>query len=87
VHVHDGHRQHKGERGQDEHQRGGERAERSVAKVTDPHDDLGGERPWHRLAERHAAQEVLPIQPAAPLDQIALHVADCGDRTPEAPDP
>jgi hypothetical protein len=32
-------------------------------------------------------EEVLRSDPAVPLDQVALHVADGGDGTPEAPGP
>jgi hypothetical protein len=48
-----------------------------------PHRDLGGERAGHGLAEGHAVEEVLPGDPAAGLDQVALHVADHRDRPAE----
>src|SRR3954467_7763604 len=39
----------------------------------------------HALAEGDAVEEVLAGQPAAAFDQVALHVADGGDRVAEAP--
>ncbi len=62
-----------------------EGAEGAALQVADPHGDLGGERAGHGLAERDAVEEVLAVEPAAPLDEVALHVADGGDRSAEAP--
>src|SRR5215472_11454008 len=45
----------------------------------------GGERAWHGLAERDAVDEIGLGQPAPPLDQVPLHVADRGDRPAEPP--
>jgi hypothetical protein len=39
--------------------------------------------PGHGLAERDSVEEVLLADPAALLDQVALHVADHGDRAAE----
>src|SRR5262249_29145342 len=38
---------------------------------------------WHRLAERDAVDQILLAHPAPVLDQVALHVADGGDRASE----
>ncbi len=85
AHVDEGDSEDEQEGWQDEGDGCRECATGACLEVPDPHDDLSSERPGHRLAQRDAVQEVLPIEPPALLDEVSLHVADRGDRTPEAP--
>jgi hypothetical protein len=71
------------ERGGDERQRHRQRPGCPFAQVAHPHRDLRGQRAGHGLTQRHPVEEVAPIDPPAMFDQVALHVADGGDRTPE----
>src|SRR5205807_9468191 len=41
----------------------------------------------HGLAQRHAVEEVLALEPVAILHQVALHMADGRDGAAEAPRP
>jgi hypothetical protein len=67
--------------------RGG--AARTGLQVAEPHRDLGGQRPGHRLADREALLELPLAEPAAPLDKVAVHVAHERNRPaePGAPQP
>jgi len=54
------------------------------AAVAEPHRQLRHERARHRLRDREALEVLLLRDPAAPLDQIALHVPGERDRAAEA---
>ncbi len=47
--------------------------------------ELGGKRARHQLRQRHALLVVTFGNPATPLDEVAVHVADQRDRSTEAP--
>ena len=85
MHVDDRDREDGHKRRDDEGDGHGQGADRAAREEADPHGDLGGKRAWHGLAQRHPVQEVLAVQPAAALDQVALHVPNGGDRPAEAP--
>ena len=85
MHVEVGDDDHEHEGREDECDRGRERTASPCFEIANPHDDLCRERPRHRLAEGNAVQEVLPIEPSASLDKVALHVADSRDRPAETP--
>jgi len=55
--------------------------------VAEPHRRLGRERPGHRLANGERLLVLGLGVPAPSLHKIAVHVADEGDRAPEAPCP
>jgi hypothetical protein len=45
---------------------------------------LRGEGSRHRLSERQALSILILDEPPALLDEVALHVADCGNGTAKA---
>jgi hypothetical protein len=52
-------------------------------RLPGPHRDLRGQRAGHRLTQGDAVEEVRAVDPLAALHQVALHVADGGDRATE----
>lgn len=73
------------ERRQDERDRDRQCPERAPLEEADPHGDLRCERSRHRLAQRHTVEELVPVNPLAPLDEVPLHVANGRNRTAEPP--
>ena len=87
MYVDKGHGQHEEKGGEDERPSGRQRTESTFLQVADPHHDLGGERAWHGLAERHPVHEVFRTQPPAPLHKVPLDVADRSYGSAEPPRP
>jgi hypothetical protein len=79
-----GQRQHHHERRQHERRRDQRRSERPGLQPAEPDRKLRRERPRRELGEREPFDVVALREPAALLDEVALHVADERDRAPEA---
>ena len=83
MRVHRGDRSHDQERRHDERQRNQKRAERTALQVAEPHRQLRGERPRHRLRDSQSLLVLVLAVPATRFDKIAPHVASQSDWSPE----
>ncbi len=85
VRVQDGDRRHDQKRRHDKGKRHRERSRPPALEVAEPHRQLGGERPRHRLRDGEALLVLVLGVPAAIFDEVAVHVAGERDRPTEAP--
>ena len=83
-HVERRQREHHQKRRQHKRQPDQRGAQDAVGEVADRDGELGCQGAGHDLGERQAELVLLVVDPAAALDQVALHVADKRDRPAEA---
>ena len=69
---------------QDENPAAGPRAPEAASKIGNINADLDSERPGERLTDRDRLSHLRLADPAAVVDQLALHLADEGDRSAKA---
>ena len=84
AHVEPADGQHHDERRQDERERDQGRAAHARVDVAQADRELRGQGPGRELRERQRLHVLVLGEPPAALHQVALHVADEGDRAAEA---